>query len=166
MQTNPTGDERELTILEGPKIPPVDLVFAFLPMLPFVAGAAASWIVPARLAAVAFNLTLLWASAILLFLSGVRRGLSFRTVGGPTLAQMNTMLVLFGLGFGALGLTWLGARLGSVTVLLLGYGLLLGLDPIAARRGEVPLHFGRLRRVQLPIGLLGLTATGSAILLR
>jgi hypothetical protein len=43
-----------------------------------------------------------WGSAILIFLGGVRRGLSFRTPGGPTKAQIATMFWLFGLGLLAL----------------------------------------------------------------
>jgi hypothetical protein len=46
-----------------------------------------------------------------------------------------------------------------------GYTIVFVLDPIAARRGEVPLYFGRLRRLQIPIGLLAL-AIGAVIVVR
>ena len=106
----------------------------------------------------ALLLTLLWGCAILLFLSGVRRGLSFRTEGGPTLTQMATMIGLFSLGFVALALAILDEAVAALVLLLVGFGAIAVLDPIAARRGEAPLFFARLRPVQIPIALLSLTA--------
>ena len=66
-----------------------------------------------------------------------RRGVSFRTPGGPTPAQIGTMLWLFVLGVGALATLPLGV---ARALLLLGYVSLAVLDPLAARRGAAVLR--------------------------
>jgi hypothetical protein len=104
------------------------------------------------------SLTGLWGCAILLFLSGVRRGLSFRTEGGPTWVQIATMLGLFLLGFGGLVLLFLGALRPALALLIVGFTGVAILDPIAARRGEAPLFFARLRPFQIPIAIVSLCA--------
>ena len=49
-------------------------------------------------------------------------------------------------------------HLEHLVLLLVGFGAIAVLDPIAARRGEAPLFFARLRPVQIPIALLSLAA--------
>jgi hypothetical protein len=139
-------------------VPWLSLVLGFGPMLPFVAGAAAAWWLAGDPGRMALTLTLLWGCAILLFLSGVRRGVSFRTEGGATLAQIATMLALFALGWGALVAVVLGSAATATVCLLVGFGLIAVLDPIAARRGEAPLSFARLRPIQMPVALASLAA--------
>jgi hypothetical protein len=152
-------DSRTLRVTEPRAVPWLSIVFGYGPMLPFLAGAAVAWGWRGEaLGDAALLLTLLWGSAILLFLSGVRRGLSFRTEGGATLAQIATMIGLFGLGFAALVLTTLDEVVAALVLLILGFGALTILDPIAARRGEAPLFFARLRPVQIPLAILGLGA--------
>jgi hypothetical protein len=109
--------------------------------------------------------TILWGCAILTFLAGVRRGVSFRTPGGATFAQIATMLWLFLIGLAALwafvlggGQRAAGATFASLALLLVGYVSLGVLDPLAARRGEAPLFFARLRPVQMLIPLASLAA--------
>jgi hypothetical protein len=101
---------------------------------------------------IALQLTALWGSAIILFLSGVRRGLSFRTEGNLTWSQMTTMLALFCLGFFSPVAFWLDQVIWVLVLLLAGFSSIFVLDPIAARRGEAPLYFERLRRHQGDIG--------------
>lgn len=149
---------RRIEIVESDAIPGLDYLFAFGPMVPFAAGAVAAWSLSGSLSALAVQATALWGAAILLFLSGVRRGLSFRTEGGPTWAQMATMIAFFLLGLGALACIWLDAMRPALIVLLAGYALIFILDPIAAHRGEAPLYFARLRRMQIPIALISLIA--------
>jgi hypothetical protein len=149
---------RRIGIAESDAIPALDILFAFGPMAPFVVGAVTAWSLSGSWSALALQATALWGAAILLFLSGVRRGLSFRTEGGPTLAQMTTMMALFGLGLGSLACVWLDAMRSAFVLLLAGYGLTFILDPIAARRGEAPLYFARLRRLQIPVALISLIA--------
>jgi hypothetical protein len=127
--------------------------------MPFVTGAALAWWLPQPSRIIALQFVALWGSAILLFLSGVRRGLSFRTEGGPTWPQMATMLALFCLGLGAVAALLTDALVPALIVLLAGYAAIFVLDPIAARRGEAPLYFSRLRRLQIPIILLALVAS-------
>lgn len=101
---------------------------------------------------------MLWGCAILLFLSGVRRGVSFRTEGGETLAQIATMLGLFGLGFLALVAAFVGRSSAALILLMAGFSAIGLLDPLAAKRGEVPLFMARLRPLQMPIAILSLGA--------
>lgn len=152
-------DGRTFQVTESRTVPWLSIVFGYGPMLPFVVGAVIAWVRPGdTLGEAALLLTLLWGCAILLFLSGVRRGLSFRTEGGPTLTQMATMIGLFSLGFVALALAILDEAVAALVLLLVGFGAIAVLDPIAARRGEAPLFFARLRPVQIPIALLSLAA--------
>jgi hypothetical protein len=127
-------------------------------MLPFAVGAAGAWLLRGDLGDLAATLTILWGCAILLFLSGVRRGVSFRTEGGPTLVQIATMLTLFCLGLGALLAMTFGRPSWALGLLIVGFGLIAVLDPIAAGRGEAPLFFARLRPLQIPIAILSLAA--------
>jgi hypothetical protein len=149
---------RQIEVEERDVLPLLDIFFAFGAMLPLVLGAMVAWWAstgPWFLMALQF--VILWGSAILIFLSGVRRGLSFRTEGGPKWLQLATMLALYGLGVSALAADWLNALIAALVFLLVGYTVILVLDPIAARRGEAPLYFGHLRRLQIPIALLALT---------
>ena len=86
--------DRKLTITEHPQIPWLSIVLGYGPMLPFVAGAIASWLSAGVLRSAIVTLFVVWAGCILAFLSGVRRGLSFRTDGGPTLAQYQVSLIM------------------------------------------------------------------------
>jgi len=152
-------DGRTLRVTEPRAVPWLSIVFGYGPMLPFAAGALAAWgWRGAPLGDVAAALTILWGCAILLFLSGVRRGVSFRTEGGATVAQIATMIGLFSLGFAALVLATLDRAVPALVLLLLGFTAIAVLDPIAARRGEAPLFFARLRPVQIPIAILSLAA--------
>ncbi|MER2267378.1 DUF3429 domain-containing protein [Methylobacterium oxalidis] len=156
MRQDATG--RTVTAHEPRETPWLSVVLGYGPMLPFLAGAAAAWTFSGDLARGAATLTVLWACAILLFLSGVRRGVSFRTEGGPTALQIGTMLVLFCLGFAALVAAYLGRETGALGLLILGFATIAVLDPIAARRGEAPLFFARLRPLQIPLALAALLA--------
>jgi hypothetical protein len=149
-------DARKVTVTERPEVPWLAALFGFGPMLPLVAGAAFAWLRRDDLGGAVQFLTIHWACAILLFLSGVRRGLSFRTEGGETLAQVATMLGLFGLGFLALLAVALGQTVPALVLLILGFTGIALLDPVAARRGEAPLFFARLRPLQMPLAILGL----------
>jgi Protein of unknown function (DUF3429) len=145
--------------LETGQIPTLDVVFGFGPTLPFVLGAVLAWWFPQPWRLVTLQFTALWGTAILLFLSGVRRGLSFRTEGGPTWRQIATMLTLFSLGTCSLGAIWLNGLRSSLVLLLVGYSAIFVLDPIAAAVGEAPLYFRTLRRLQMPIIILALIAS-------
>ncbi|APX87801.1 DUF3429 domain-containing protein [Methylorubrum extorquens] len=149
---------RTIRAYEPRAVPWLSVVFGYGPMLPFVAGAVLVWILRGPMAEAVFTLTLLWGYAILLFLSGVRRGVSFRTEGGATLAQIATMLSLFLLGYGALIAFALSKPVIALGLLIVGFTEITILDPIAARRGEAPLFFERLRPAQIPLAVLSLAA--------
>jgi hypothetical protein len=91
-----------------------------------------------------------WCTAIVLFLSGARRGLSFRTEGGPRRTQLAMMLWLFCGGLAALLLPVEPALL----LLLALYLSLALLDPLAARSGEVPVYLRRLRSPQIGLAVV------------
>ena len=140
-------------------IPESSLILGYAPMilLPLIAvmawGAAGWW------GALFVSAGQLWAAILLVFIAGVRRGLSFDTPGGPQAVQLATMLWLFACGVAGLVLPWLSA----FCVLIVGFGSVAILDPKAARRGEAPRHFARLRPPQMAVaiaGLAGLLARG------
>ncbi|SFS01612.1 DUF3429 domain-containing protein [Sphingomonas jatrophae] len=137
-----------------PRIPPLSVALGFGPaaILPLLALAA--FLLPPRTAWIAVALAQLWGGSILLFLAGVRRGLSFFTEGGPRPVQVATSVWLFVLGLAGLALPAPFAFLAQI----LGYGTVGLTDPRAAKRGEVPAHFARLRPPQMAIAVLGLVA--------
>ncbi|MDP4023611.1 DUF3429 domain-containing protein [Methylobacterium sp. NEAU 140] len=148
---------RTLSVHETRRIPWLDIVFGFGPMVPIAVGAAAAWWLQGQpLDYLVALFTLLYAASILLFLAGVHRGVSFRTEGGPSLSQIVTMLVLYGLGLAALLCAVMGKAVVAVALLILGYAAVMVIDPIAARAGEVPLAHARLRPIQMPIALVSL----------
>ncbi|WP_375457066.1 DUF3429 domain-containing protein [uncultured Methylobacterium sp.] len=150
---------RTLVTHESRRTPWLSVVLGYGPMLPFAAGAAAAWWWRNSWDELILLATILYGAAILLFFSGVRRGVSFRTEGGPTPVQIATMLALFGLGLGALlTVVILGDRVIALGLLIAGFVAVAILDPIAARRGEAPLFFARLRPLQIPIAVLSLAA--------
>lgn len=130
--------------------PAISLFLAYVAMVPIASGAAMS--LAFRSPAVV-RLTTAWAGSVLCFLAGVKRGLSFRQEGGPTLAQLASMLWLFVRGAAALLSPW---RVPSLVLLLLGYGSEALLGPVAARRKEAPRYFARLRPVQMMIPVASL----------
>ncbi|WP_152044870.1 DUF3429 domain-containing protein [Aureimonas psammosilenae] len=145
-----------IRIDEPASTPLREILFAYAAMVPLVTGAAVVVLVPGEYAAFLLKGTLLWGAAIVLFLSGVRRGVSFRTPGGATLAQLAMMMWLFLAGFAAVLAAAFQFPLASGLVQLLAYASLLVLDPVAARWGEAPLYFARLRPPQMSLAVLSL----------
>jgi hypothetical protein len=139
---------RRIVIEESRAIPLDGLLLGWGAMVPLAAAAGLAWV--PDWSALALEAGRLWAAAIVVFLSGVRRGLSFRTEGGPRASQLAMMLWLFcgGLGSVLLPLVW------ALWLLLALYASLAVLDPIAARRGEAPLYFARLRPAQMGVGVV------------
>ena len=142
---------------EAPKsrTPLLSLVLAYVAMLPLVAGAVAAVVASDALDLLAIHLTVVWAGALLCFFAGVHRGLSFRQPGGPVLGQLGGMLLLFCLGVVSLLSPWHGPAL---VLQLAGFASMAVLDPVAARHGEAPRYFARLRPVQLLLPLASLGA--------
>jgi hypothetical protein len=149
-----TPDHATFTLTEPAETPWLGLFFAYIAMVPLVIGTLVFAITSEPWRGASLAITLFWGCAILTFLSGVRRGVSFRTPGGETAAQIVTMLWLFCLGFVALVLTALALPVWAAALLTIGYLSLAILDPIAARKLEAPLYFARLRPVQMAIPVL------------
>jgi hypothetical protein len=143
---------------------PAESVFlAYAAMAPIAAGAVAFFVLHGDAAALSLRLTLDWAGAIVCFLAGVRRGLSFRQPGGPLLSELATMLWLFALGFASLAVPWAPIAL---ALQILGFATLAISDPIAARRAEAPRYFARLRPPQMTIPLVSLVLLLAGVLWR
>ncbi|UYY59829.1 DUF3429 domain-containing protein [Sphingomonas sp. S2-65] len=131
------------------RIPPLSLVLGYGPMLVILLLGIGAWTLRAPVLA---DAALVWSAAILLFLSGVARGLSFFTEGGPRLTQLATMGLRFGLGVAALALPLTLAWI----ALIFGYASLAITEPPAARHGEAPSYFAQLRPIQALIAVAGL----------
>lgn len=139
---------RRFEITEHPDIPLDGFVLGWIAMVPLLVCAVAAF--HSDWAGMAIEAGRFWAAAISIFLAGVRRGLSFRTVGGPQPRQIAMMLWLFCGGIVAVALP---PRL-SLGLLILLYLSLAIVDPRAARAGDVPLYFRRLRPPQMGAALL------------
>ena len=154
------GSDRTRTIVssEPYEVPWLSLVLGYGPMLPILGGAALAWWLRGPTGEVIATLATLWGCAILLFLSGVRRGVSFRTEGGATLGQIVTMFALFSTGFAASVALLFGSSVISLALLCVGYLGVAVIDPIAARQREAPAFLSRLRPPQMALGLIGFLA--------
>ncbi len=154
--------DRSFLVTEPAHASPLSLLLGFSAMLPIAAGALLAWL-PFPFGPLAETGAVLWGGAVLTFLAGVRRGVSFRMPGGPRVAQIATMLWLFLLGVGALATLPLEV---ARVLLLLAYVSLAVLDPLAARRGEAQLFFARLRPVQMAIPIVSVLTIMAHDLLR
>lgn len=143
-------------VTEPSRTPLLGLLLGYAAMVPIALGALGVLGLQHPYDVVALDFAATWASAVLIFLAGVRRGLSFRTPGGETTAQIVTMFWLFCLGVAALYGLMLLFFATALVILLLGYLTLAVFDPIAARRGEAPPFFARLRPMQMVVPLLSL----------
>lgn len=130
------------------KTPLLSLLLGYGPtLIILVTGALALANVPWAL-----TFGMLWSSAILIFLAGVVRGLSFFTEGSPRFSQVAVMGVRFLCG-------WISLVLPPVLaapLLAIGYLSALIYDPFAARSGAAPRYFARLRPLQMVLALGGL----------
>ncbi|MGE7207059.1 DUF3429 domain-containing protein [Sphingomonas sp. NPDC019816] len=134
----------------SPRTPWLSLIFGYGPVLVLPLTALGAW--------AGFPLALpigkLWGAAILVFLAGVARGLSFFSPGGPHVSQMLTMMLRFSLGLLAL----IASPPVGLVLLLIGYASIALTDPWLARWGGAPRHFARLRPPQMAVALAGLLA--------
>lgn len=137
------------------RAPRISAWLAYVPMLLLFALCAAACLLPGAPARLAMRLAVILAASLLCFLGGVRRGLSFRQIGGATFGQLAMMLWLFFLGAAAL---LLPPGVPALLPLLAGFAALWIADPIAARRHEAPLYFAPLRRRQMALPVFGLSA--------
>lgn len=147
---------------DDPRVPVNSLVLGYGPMLPLVAGGAGAWLLPPPLGLFAVQAVVLWAALILVFIAGVRRGFGFGNRHASITVEIATMMAYLLLGLGALVVPGFPAEL---TLLLVGYALVALLDTRAARTGNAPAHFARLRGPQMLIGMLGIGAALARVVL-
>jgi hypothetical protein len=133
-------------------IPPASLILGFGPMLLLLLCAVLAWLLPAPSGRWAVAGGWLFGAAILLFLAGVERGMSFHVGEGAPPRQIALMLALFALGVAALVLSPRFSFLVAAT----GYAIIGAADPLLARSGGAPAHFRRLRPAQMIIAVLAL----------
>lgn len=155
---------RIMTVKEARLVPLDSVIFGWIAMVPFGIGALGAVVLPSASMVLA-QLTVLWGAAILMFLAGVRRGVSFRTPGGPTPRQIAVMFSHFVIGGLAMLIVAAGLDVFGVPpvalasgLLLLGFASLAVLDPIGAEAGTMPLHFRRLRPVQMAVPVIAFAA--------
>lgn len=138
------------TEADEPRPPAEGVLLATAAVLPIMIGALAAWVLPE---AHVVHATTSWAGAVLCFLGGVRRGLSFRQPGGPFLSELATMASIFVFGVAGLLATSPGAALALLSI---GYAEVGMTDVLAARRREAPGYLAHLRPVQIGVVLLAL----------
>jgi hypothetical protein len=146
------------TVTEPLHAPALSLILGYGATIPFIAGAAgAAFINNAAIVQLCLDLIVLWGAAILLFMAGVRRGLSFRAPNGVTSGQIAASMWYVTAGFGSLVLWAFASKAPAMVLLLLGYASLIVFDVRAARNLDAPPYFARLRPVQMliPIASLG-----------
>jgi hypothetical protein len=141
--------------------PPLSLGLGFGAMSPIAASAALALSRSAGLARLGRVASVIWSASVLLFLAGVRRGLSFRQPGGPTTGQIASTLWYFVAGAGALTAAVLNDFRGALRIPLLfllgGFSTLAVFDRQAAKKLEAPPFFSRLRPVQMLIPIAALS---------
>lgn len=136
---------------EPAQVPLLDTALGWGAMLPFPVAALAAWLGWSP----AVEWAVLWGGAVLCFLAGVRRGLSFRAARGPRIPQLLVITWLLAAGVAALALPWTAL---AMLVLIVGYGSLVWLDPAAAEKGEAPLWFARVGPFQMAVPVASLIA--------
>ncbi|WP_164857349.1 DUF3429 domain-containing protein [Sphingomonas crocodyli] len=145
------------------KVPALSLFLGFGPMLPIVGAGIVAIMSTDPIDAVAIVGGTGWASAILLFVAGVRRGYGFAVRATPRLVTLAVTLGIFLAGLLAMPIFLLAPVIG-VAILIAGFLAVAIADPVAARRGEAPRHFARLRPLQMALGLTGLLLLEAACL--
>ncbi len=157
----PPSSDRSLDVVESARPSLLDQGLAWGAMAPLIAGASAAWLTRGDFRAAAMSLVIIWGGAILAFLAGVRRGLSFRTPGGPQAAQIIVMLWTFVLAIGSM----IALRpLTSLSLLIVGFASLGLIARVSAARVQTPLAFASIRPAQMAVATLCLAAVALRLL--
>lgn len=138
-----------------PRVPWLSIVFGYGPMLPLVLAALGAWLLPHPWPLLAVRLAIVWGALILSFIGGVRRGFGFARDGASTAGEIVAAVAYVTLAGLALVVPRASAAL---ALLVVGYLLAAMLDARAARAGDAPSHFARLRPPQLGVGAVALAA--------
>ncbi len=157
--TQPSG--RPVTVVDAAHASVLDQLLAWAAMTPLVLGAVAAWLTAGDIQSAAMSLVIIWGGAVLAFLAGVGRGLSFRTPGGASWSQIAMMLWTFTLAVGSM----IALRpLTSLALLIVGFTS-IGLSArILAAREQTPPFFASLRPGQMTVAVLSLCAVAARLL--
>lgn len=138
-----------------PRVPTGSLIFGYGPMLPLAAAGIGAWVLPHPWPFLAIQYAVVWAALILAFIGGVRRGFGFARADASTAREIAAAVAYFSIAGLALVVPYATI---SLALLAAGYAFAALLDRRAAKRGDAPAHFARLRPPQLLIGCAGLAA--------
>ena len=143
---------------DGGVIPLDSLAFGYGPMLPFVAAVAGAWMLDAPWPGIAIVLAIIWGALVLSFVAGVRRGYGFGNRVASTWAEILSMIAYFVPAGLSLVLVSFAHVTPALWMLIIGFALVILLDRRAARAGDAPAYFSRLRLPQMSIAILSLMA--------
>lgn len=134
-------------------IPPDAKLLGFGPMLPLLMAGVAVWFLPGGWPVLAIQLAIIWAALLLAFIGGVRRGFGFAAPPASRTAEVASAAAYL-----TIALLALLVPRASIALALLAAGFALAalLDRRAARSGNAPAWFARLRPPQLLMGAAGL----------
>lgn len=134
-------------------IPTDAKLLGFGPMLPLLAAGIAVWVLPGGWPILAVQLTIIWAALLLAFLGGVRRGFGFAAAPADRIVEITAAAAYLGIALLALLVPRASIAL---ALLAAGFALAALLDRRAARSGNAPAWFAKLRPPQLLLGCAGL----------
>jgi hypothetical protein len=127
----------------------LDLCLGVAATVPLLAAAAFVCAQPAGASAWVRTLAVIWASSLLTFFAGVRRGLTFSEAGGGQGAELVAMLFVFIIG--VLSLVLVSPALGAAGLASVGW-----LDARAGARLEAPRYFRVFRPIQMAACVIAL----------
>ncbi len=138
------------------------LLLGSLAFAPPVIAAIGVWLTPPGLAALMVSAAAIWSGALLAFLAGVRRGLTFSEAETPRPTEILSMLWLFAVAVTSL---WLSPDVWGLAAAILGFVSLAALDWRAALNAEAPRYFAVFRPLQamVAIGALGVLIAWEAL---
>ena len=121
------------------------LTLGSLAIAPLVLGAIAIFVVPAVKTDWVSSATIVWSGALLAFLAGVRRGLTFSEAGGARNDEIFSMHWIFACGVVVL---LLPVQIPSLLIAIAGFCSVGILDWRAARKQQAPHYFVSFRPLQ------------------
>jgi hypothetical protein len=137
------------------------LALGSLAFAPLVLAAILAWVTPAGIASLIAAAAMIWSGALLAFLAGARRGLTFSEAAPPARREIVSMLWLFG---AAVATLWLAPNILAIPMAIFGFASLGVLDFRAARRQEAPGYFAAFRPLQAAVAMAALIALLAAFL--
>jgi hypothetical protein len=137
------------------------LALGALALAPLAAAAVLAWLTRPAAGDWLISAAMVWSGALITFLAGVRRGLTFSEAAAPPPREIASMLWLFGVGVATL---WLAPNVLAIPMAIIGFASVAVLDFRAARRGEAPRYFGSFRPLQAVVAVAALAILLAALL--